>query len=234
MSPTLAPVDFRILVKDVKEKVLPTADDEWAAEASEFDTVDELRADIARRLSTVKKVQAQMALQEKAAEALAALVTDDIPDALVNAEMQTRLQDLALRLQAQGIELDQYLAATGKDQEAFVAELRETSTRGVRVDLALRAVAEAEGIEADDDDLGAEYAAMAERMGEDPEQVRRQFERNEQVPLVRSDVKKRKALEWLLEQVEVVDEQGTPIDRSALEVNDDPPADATDPPGAEQ
>lgn len=243
-DPDEAPVDFRILVKDVKEKVLPAPDDEWAAEASEFDTIDELRDDIARRLTTVKKVQAQMALQEKAAEALADLVTDDISDALVNAEMQTRLQDLALRLQAQGIELEQYLEATGKDQETFVGELRETAAQAVRVDLALRAVAEAEGIDANDEDLEAEYATVAERVGQQPEHVRERFERNEQVPLVRSDVKKRKALEWLLEQVEVVDEQGSPIDRSALEVNDDgatasddtddPSAAATDPPGAEQ
>lgn len=243
-DPDEAPVDFRILVKDVKEKVLPAAADEWAAESSEFDTIDELRDDIERRLTTVKKVQAQMALQERAAEALADLVAEDIPDALVNAEMQTRLQDLALRLQAQGIELEQYLEATGKDQESFVAELRETATQAVRVDLALRAVAEGEGIEADDEDLEAEYATVAERVSQEPEQVRRQFERNEQVPLVRSDVKKRKALEWLLEQVEVVDEHGQPIDRSALEVTDDgatpsddadsPSADATEPTGAEQ
>ena len=90
-----------------------------------------------------------MALQEKTGEALAELVEDEVPEPLVDTEMQNRLQDLAMRLQAQGIGLDQYLAATGNDQEAFVAELRDTATQAVKVDLALRAVAEAEGIEVD-------------------------------------------------------------------------------------
>ena len=85
-----------------------------------------------------------------------------------------------MRLQAQGITLEQYLEATGQDQETFVDELRETAAQGVKVDLALRAVAEAEGIEVDDEDLEAEFAAVAERVGQKPEQVRKQFERNEQ------------------------------------------------------
>ncbi len=220
-DPSEDPVDFRILVKDVKEKVLPEADDAWAAEASEFDTFAELRADVAKRLGIVKVVQAQMALQERTGEALAELVGEDVPEPLVNTEMQNRLQDLAMRLQAQGMEIGQYLEATGTDQESFVEDLRSTATAAVRVDLALRAVADAEGIEASEEDLDAEYASVAERVDETAEQVRLRFERADQVALVRSDVRKRKALEWLLEQVEVVDEAGEPIDRSLLEVPDD-------------
>jgi len=217
-EPDEAPVDFRLLVKDVREKVLPDTDDTWAAEASEFDTYAELRDDVAKRLGLLKVVQAQMALQERTGEALADLVTEEVPEPLVNAEMQNRLQDLALRLKAQGMELGQYLAATGTDQETFVEDLRATAARAVRVDLALRAVADAEDIEATDDDLAAEYASVAQRVDETAEEVRLRFERAEQVALVRSDVRKRKALEWLLEQVEVVDEAGEPIDRSLLEV----------------
>jgi trigger factor len=217
-DPDEDPVDFRVLVKDVAEQKLPDADDAWAEEASEFATVEELRADTRKRLGMVKKVQAQMAIQEKTGEALSELVEDDIPDALVDSEVQHRVQDLAMRLQAQGMDLGQYLSATGQDQGAFVAELRETAVQAVKVDLALRAVAEAEGTEVTDEDLEAEYAAVAERVGQKPEQVRAQFERNEQVPLVRSDIRKRKALEWLLEQVEVVDESGAPVDRAALTI----------------
>jgi trigger factor len=225
-DPEQDPVDFRVLVKDVLEQKLPDADDAWADEASEFSTIDELRADTAKRIGMMKKVQAQMAIQEKAGEALAELVEVDIPDALVDAEVQNRIQDLAMRLQAQGMDLGQYLAATGNDQEAFVAELRETATQAVKVDLALRAVAEAEDTEVTDEDLDEEFAAIAERVGQKPEQVRKQFERNEQVPLVRSDIRKRKALEWLLEQVEVVDEEGKPVDRAALTVEADETEDA--------
>jgi len=222
------PIDFTVEVKEVKEKVLPDADDAWASDASEFDTLDELRADLAKRLTTVKKVQGQMALQEKTAEALADLVSEEIPEPLIESEMQNRIQDLALRLQAQGMELGQWLQATGTDQESFVEELRTTAQQSVKVDLALRAVAEAQAIEVDDDDLEAEYALVAERVGQKPAQVRKQFERNEQVPAVRSDIKKRKALEWLLEQVEVVDEDGVTIDRSLLEIDEEPLDTASD------
>ena len=219
------PVDFRIEVKGIKEKVLPEADDEFAAEASEFETIAELRGDLEKRFSVVKKMQATMAVQQKTAEALAELVEEDAPDALVNQEMQNRLEDLGMRLQAQGIGIEQYLAQTGQDQETFVAELRESAAQGVKVDLALRAVALAEELEVEDDELEAEYEAVAERVGQKPAQVRKQLERNGQVPAVRSDLLTRKALEWLTEHVELVDEGGNTIDRADLTVDPEPSED---------
>ena len=224
-------LQFEIVVKDVKEKVLPEATDEWASEASEFDTVAELRASLAERMTRVRKAQAQMALREKVGEALAALVTDDIPEAMVNHEMQDRLQDLAMRLQAQGMQLDQYLAMTGAEPETFSQELRETATSGVKVDLALRAVAEAESIECTDEDLSDELEGVASRVGQTADEVRERFERVGQISAVRSDIRKRKALEWLLERAEVVDPDGAIIDRSELELpvdTDDEDDTATD------
>jgi trigger factor len=220
------PVDFRIEVKAIKEKVLPEPDDAFAAEASEFETIAELREDLEKRFAMVKKMQATMAIQQKTAEALAELVTEDAPEALVNQEMQQRLEDLGMRLQAQGVGIEQYLAQTGQDQEAFVAELRETSAQGVKVDLALRAVALAEELDVTDEDLEAEYEAVAERVGQKPAQVRKQLERNGQVAAVRSDLRTRKALEWLTEHVELVDEGGNTIDRSSLTVEPEPSDDS--------
>ena len=162
-----------------------------------------------------------MALREKTGEALAALVTDELPEALVNGEMQDRLQDLAMRLQAQGMQLDQYLQMTGADPEQFSQELRDTATSGVKVDLALRAVAEAEGIECTEDDLTEELEGVAERVGQSVDEVRERFERVGQMSAVRSDIRKRKALEWLLEKVEVLDPEGVKIDRSELELPSD-------------
>jgi trigger factor len=209
---------FEVAVKDVKEKVLPELTDEWAAEASEFETLDALRASLSDRMLRVRTAQAQMALREKAGEALAALVTVELPDALISHEMQDRLQDLALRLQAQGMQLDQYLQMTGADPDQFSQELRDTATAAVKVDLALRAVAEAEGIECTDDDLQEDLEGVAERVGQTVDEVRERFERVGQMSAVRSDIKKRKALEWLLERVEVVDAEGVAIDRSELEL----------------
>jgi trigger factor len=213
-------LQFTVVVQTVQEKVLPEATDAWASDASEFDTLDELRASLTERMVRVRRAQASMAWREKVGEALAELVTDELPDALISQEMQSRLQDLAMRLQAQGMRLEQYLAMTGTDPEAFSSELRGTAIAGVKVDLALRAVAEAEGIECTDDDLTDELEGVASRVGESVDTVRERFERVGQLSAIRSDIKKRKALEWLLERTEVVDPDGAPIDRSELE----PPA----------
>jgi trigger factor len=214
-------LQFELTLKDVKEKVLPEATDEWASEASEFDTVAELRASLADRMARVRTAQAQMALREKVGEALAELVADDIPEPLVAQEMQQRLQDLAMRLQAQGLTPEQWLAITGKSSDDLTAELREAAETSAKVDLALRAVAEAEQIECTDDDLDEELADVAERVGESVARVRQEFERGGNLAAVRSDVRKRKALDWPLERVEIVDEDGHAIDRADLEVSSD-------------
>jgi trigger factor len=227
-------LQFVVTVKDVKERVLPDLDDEFASEASEFETLDELTADLRERSTSIKKVQAQMALREKTGEVLAELVEEDVPDALIAQEMQQRLQDLSMRLEAQGMTLDTWIAMSGKEPDEVVADLRETATTAVKVDLALRAVAEAEAIECTDEDLEQEYAQVAERLNLKAKEVRRQFERAEQVPAVRSDVKKRKAFDWLLERVEIVDPDGTTIDRASLELTDEADgADEVDEPPAD-
>src|SRR5688572_224689 len=93
------------------------------------ETIDELRADLRNRLHMVKRAQALMAIQEKTATALAGLVDDEIPEPLINSEMQNRLQDLAMRLQAQGLSIDDWLAASGKEGQDLVDELKETSAQ---------------------------------------------------------------------------------------------------------
>jgi trigger factor len=212
---------FKVLVKQVRERVLPEADDAWASENSEFDTIDELRQSIRDRGTLVRKAQAQSALREGTGQALAKLVEDDVPEALVTHEMNHRAQDLALRLQAQGLTPEQWLAITGKSSEDLTAELREAAETSAKVDLALRAVADAEEIECTDEDLDDELAGVAERVGEPVARVREEFERGGNLSAVRSDVRKRKALDWLLERVEIVDEDGQAIDRADLEVSPD-------------
>jgi trigger factor len=215
-DPDEDPIDFRVLVKQVQQRVLPELDDEWANEASEFETLDALRADLVRRLTIVRVMQSQMALREKAASALGELVEEEIPEPLIDDEMRTRLQDLGMRLQAQGIAIEQYLAATGQSQPEFVEELRTAGREAVKVDLALRAVADAEDLEVDDDEVDAEIERLAERTKQKSNQLRKVIERNGQIPELRSDLRKRKALEWIVEHVEVVDPDGKSIDRADL------------------
>jgi trigger factor len=212
---------FDITVKEVKAKVLPELTDEWASENSDFDTVEELENDLRTRMVEVRRAQGAGELQEKVGQALAKLVEADLPEALVSMELNNRLQDLAMRLQAQGLQLEQYLMMTGRTQEQLVDELREAAETSSRVDLALRAVAVAEGIECTDEDLEEEIESVAVRVGEKPAKVRQQLERNDQIPAVRSDIAKRKALEWLLDHVEIVDENGAPVDRSLYETEDE-------------
>lgn len=212
---------FDITVKEVKAKVLPELTDEWAAENSDFETVEELENDLRARMVEVRKAQGAGELQEKVGQALAALVEIELPEALVSMELNNRLQDLAMRLQAQGLQLEQYLMMTGRSQEQLVDELREAAETSSRVDLALRAVAVAEGIDCSDEDLDAEIESVAVRVGEKPAKVRQQLERNDQIPAVRSDITKRKALEWLLDHVAIVDEHGEPVDRSLYEADHD-------------
>jgi trigger factor len=220
-DPDEDPIDFRVLVKAVKEKVLPEVTDEWADENSEFSTVEELRTDIATRAALVKQVRAQMQFRERTAAALAELVTEELSESLVGQEVQTRLQDLAMRLQAQGMGIEQYLQFSGRSVEDLMEELKVAADEAVRVDLALRAVAEAEELDISDEELEDEIVHIAGHVNEKPDKVRRQLERNDQLPLVRSDLRKKKALDWLLEHVEVVDDEGEPVDRALLETDDE-------------
>ncbi|HWE57225.1 MAG TPA: trigger factor [Acidimicrobiales bacterium] len=226
------PTQVKVMVKEIKEKKLPDLTDEWASEASEFDTVDELRADITKRMGLVRRVQATMALRNAAVEALVELVTDDPPAALIDAEVERGLHDLQHRLESQGASIEQYLQVTGQDPQVFLDSLREQATPSVKADLALRAVAKAEDFEPTEDDIDAEIVRLADAYGVKPAQARRNLERADQMLAVRSDWKKSKALEWLLEHVEIVDEDGQPVDRSLLEPEPEDAEDASSPAGA--
>jgi trigger factor len=214
-------VSFRVLVKDVKELVLPEVTDEWASESSEFDTAEELTADITERLRQRHLVQAQMALQQKTAEALVELVTEEIPDQLVAEELRERIHDLNHRLDSQGMSLGQFLGATGRGEQEFLDELRAGALESVKVDLALRSLVEAEDIEITDEELDEELAAMGERLEMDVDEVRDQLERAGRLAAVRSDRRKAKAMRWLIDHVELVDEDGKPVSRDDLTVKQD-------------
>jgi trigger factor len=212
-------VSFGVAVKDVKELRLPDADDAWAAEASEFATLEELRADIAERLRQRRIVEAQLALQQKTVEALTELVTEEIPEQLVLEELRERIHDLNHRLEGQGMSLGQFLGVTGRSEEEFLEELRAGALQSVKADLALRALVEAEAIEISDEELAEELAAMGTRLDMDVDQVRDQLERAGRLSAVRSDRRKAKAMRWLMDSVELVDENGTPVSRDDLKVN---------------
>ena len=212
-------VAFEVAIKEVKELKLPDADDEWAAEESEFATLEELRTDIALRLRQRRIIEAQMALQSKTIEALVELVTEEVPEQLVLAELRERIHDLDHRLEGQGMSLAQFLGVTGRGEEEFLEELRAGALQSVKADLALRALVEAESIEITDDELDEELTAMGARLDMAADRVRSQLEQAGRLSAVRSDRRKAKAMRWLMDTVELVDENGKPVARDDLIVN---------------
>jgi trigger factor len=219
-TPDGTEIAFRVLVKEVQEKKLPELTDEWASESSEFATVEELRADLRARLDRVKAVQSQLALRERAVEALVGLVDDEVvPEVLVDEEVRQRVHDLGHRLEEQRISLEQLLAASGRTGDDLLAEIRVDALAAVKADLALRALAEAESLEVSDEELDTELAATAQRLGTDPEELRSRLDRAGRTAAVRSEQKKAKAMTWLLDHVELVDEEGNPVSRDDLRVD---------------
>ncbi len=219
------PLEFDITVNKVQEMILPVADDEWAKE-QDFDSMDALTADISERMTTSRRYQVQSARRQKIADAIGALVDDEaLPEALIDMEADNRAQDLVMRLQAQGIEFGQYLQMTGQSQEMVLAELRSTAKDSAKLDLALRAIVEAEGLEVSDEELDEEFERVADRLERSAAEVREELIEAGQLPAVRADLAKSKALDWVTDRVTLVDDNGDTIDPASLE---DPEEDGDD------
>ncbi|MCX6519076.1 MAG: trigger factor [Actinobacteria bacterium] len=209
--------DFAVTVSNVQEMVLPELTDTWVDEnIGEFDTVEAYRASIAERIGASKLNQARNSFIDRVTTALAELVDVDAPESMVNGDLQARVQNTIQQFQQQGISIDQWLAATGQDAESFIATLRVQSDKAVKVDLALRAVAVAEGIEATEDDLDAEYERIAVQVQQKAKQVKRAYETNDAVTDLMSQIRKSKALDWLIHHVDIVDLEGEPVDRDLI------------------
>ena len=173
---------------------------------------------MARRASAsgsrrTKLNQARSQLVGRVTEALTGLIDIEPPEPLVQSDLQRRVEATVRQLQSQGITMEQWLSATGQDSTQFVESMKGQSEQAVKVDLALRAVAAAEAIEADDADLDAEYQRLAMQVNEKPNQVRKAYERNDLVPDLVAQIRKSKALDWLLHHVEIVDPEGHELDR---------------------
>jgi trigger factor len=217
-------VAFQVMVKETKRKILPEATDDWVQEASEFDTLDALRADIRQRMENYRKIQAHLLVRDKALQAVGAKVGIEIPEPLVQEEMERRLHNLLHRLEEQGATVEQYLEATGITQDQLIADIRLESTKAVKADLALRAVVTAEEIVASDEEVEAEIARLAERTGRKPAQLRKEIERAQGLQAVRSELSRGKALQFLVDHASVVDEEGKPVDIAFPEPAPEAPA----------
>ena len=166
------PAVFKCKVHKIEKKELPEIDDELIKDCTDFDTVEEFKADTRKRLEEQRNAAAEKEVDDKIAEALIKLVKVDIPEAMIENTINDRIQDFAYRLQSQGLSLDLYMQYTGMDVAAFRESFREQAEKQVKLRLALEYVVKADKISVSDEELDAEYGKFAEQYGVDIEQVK--------------------------------------------------------------
>ena len=209
--------DITITVKKIQEMVLDELNDEWvASHVAEFETVDEWKASLRERITTLKLNQARSVYVERTTSALATLVDIELPEVMVTNDLQVRVRNMVEQFQSQGIALDQWLSATGQSTESFIEAMREESVRAVRIDLALRAVAKAESIDSLQEDIDREIDRIAMQLGRKRDQVRKAYEQNDAIEELSAQIRKSKAVDWLLRNSQLVDPDGNAIDSKLL------------------
>lgn len=236
-SGTDIPADFEVKVTAVQELVIAEATDTWVAENVDgHDTVESWRDSVRTRLSNNRVNQVRNSVVERVTDALVALVEIDAPESMVAADLQRRVENTVRQFQMQGIDIEQWLQATGQDSASFVEGIRPQSIKACKVDLALRAVVLAEGLGATEDDIEREFESMADRSNEaairradqqgggkkkrprlySVEQVRAAYQANDAIVDLAAEIAKSKALDWLIHHVEYVDPAGTVLDRGIV------------------
>ena len=167
-----APVVFQVKVHEVKETQVPAKDDELAKDVSEFDTLDELKADLRKQIETRKEEEASRAFESALMEKVAEAAKVELPAAMVEQEVDTELQNFDYQLRSQGMSLEQYSKMLGGDLSGFKNSIRPSAEKQVRLRVVLNAIADAEGLEATEEDRNAEYAKLAEQYGMDVEKLK--------------------------------------------------------------
>ncbi len=208
--------DVAVTVRSVKEKELPELDDEFAQTASEFDTLDELRADVRDRLGRVRALEQGAQARDKVLEALLAATEVPLPESIVTGEVEWRQHDIGHQLQGAGLDLDSYLSAEGRSREDFDEEVRRNSETAVKSQLVLDAVADAEQLGVSDTELTEHVIAQAQRYGMSPQDFAQQLTQGGNLPALVADVRRSKALASVLERAAVTDASGRPVDLAAL------------------
>nr|WP_297179245.1 trigger factor [uncultured Agathobaculum sp.] len=192
---------FKCKVHKVEETILPEIDDEFAKDVSDTcETLDDLKKEISDRLKKQKQEAADHDFEEKVLDALIEKLQADIPEAMIESQIDSIVQDFGYRIQMQGMTLDQYLKMTGTEVGAFRAMFRTQAERQVKTRLALEKVAELEGIAVSDTQLDEEYAKMAEQYKMDVEKVKSLVAAD----ALRDDLKVSDALELVKKNAKVI------------------------------
>jgi trigger factor len=204
-------VDYSIAVNEVKERLLPHLDDAWVGENTEFDTVAELHTELRAGLAEAKRQAVARQFAERALSTLVDQVEVDLPEALVRAEMDQHLHRFLHRLEDSEITLEDYLEASGIDQQTLVDDLQGQAELSLRSQLLLEAIAEAEGIQVTAEDLSEALQALAAR-SEDPVRYLRAFQESGRELALASDILRNRAMDVIFSNAQPVDEEGNPVD----------------------
>lgn len=185
---------FKCKVNEIKETELPEADDEFASEVSDFDTIAEWKEDLMKSLTEKKVASAKEEKENKALEAAVENAEMVIPDAMAEFECEQMINDYAMRLSQQGLSIDQYLMFTGMDMDGLKAQMKPQAIKTIKSRLVLEAIVNEEKLEANDDEIDAEIAKMAEMYGMEADKLRESIGDREK-ELMSKDVCLRKAVE---------------------------------------
>jgi trigger factor len=212
-----AEAEVTATVNSVKVKELPEVDDEFAGMASEFDTVDELRADLRERLGRVRVMEQGAAARDKLIEHLIEAVDFPLPESAVQAEIEFRQHDVVHSLNHDDALLDRFLEAQGKTREEWDAELRENAEKAVRAQFILDAVAEKNDVQIGDSELTEYLVRQAQSYQMPPQEFANQIVQAGNLPLLVADIRRNKALAEVLESAVVTDTSGNTVDLNALD-----------------
>ena len=163
---------FKVKLLGIKKKEIPALDDEFAKDVSEFDTLEELKADLTKKLQERKTAAAEEKLENALVDAAAANAQMEIPQVMIDRKINEMVQDFDYRLQSQGLNLPTYLQYAGMDMTAFREGFAPQAEQQVRVSLTLEAIAKAENLEAEEEAIEAEYQKMADAYGIEVDKVR--------------------------------------------------------------
>ncbi len=189
------PALFKVKINSIKVKELPELDDEFAKDVSEFDTLEDLKKDIKENLSKAGKENAAHKTEENVINAVCDATEIDIPDAMINSQIDKMLRDFDMNMRYQGLNLEQYLKYTGMTVDKMRAQFKDDAAKNVKTSLVLEKVCEAEGIDASEDEINKEYESMAESNGMKIEDIKKYVSEDD----VKETIKARNTIKFLVD-----------------------------------
>ncbi|MGZ7440647.1 trigger factor [Paenibacillus sp. TH7-28] len=190
---------FKVKVHEIKRKQLPELDDEFAKDVSEFDTLDEFKEDLKKQLQSHKEQEAKGAREAALVDKIGESAEVEIPEAMVNNEVENMVRDFDNRLRSQGMNLELYMNFSGQTVDDLRAQMKDDAEKRVRNNLVLEQIAKAEDIKVAEEDVDKQLAEMAEAYKRTPEEIRNILAANRSLDSLNDEILIRKTIEFLLE-----------------------------------